>query len=168
MGLQRRWLDDGRVEHKYYPSPVSRKSPDWLIWLSLDFNSNESELGKLLTEIYQALDGGQHRLAAMGVRALLERVMILKVGDLDTFDQKLDAFQKQGYISLIQRDAMRSTLDVGDAAMHRAFKPTEQDLKIALDVVEGVFSPIFGHKEEAERLGDRVPPRPPRLAKKNT
>ena len=48
---------------------------------------------------------------------------------------------------------MRATLDVGDAAMHRAFKPTEKDLKVALDVVEGVFSPIFGHKDEAERLG---------------
>jgi hypothetical protein len=123
-------------------------------------------LGGFLTEIYQAVDGGQNRLAALGIRALLEQVMVLKVGDLATFDQKLDEFQKQGYISLIQRDAMRTTLDVGDAVMHRAFKPTEEDLKVALDVVEGVFSPIFGHKNEAERLGDRVPPRAPRPTKK--
>jgi hypothetical protein len=57
------------------------------------------------------------------------------------------------------RDAMRATLDVGDAAMHRAFKPTEHDLKIVLDVVEGILSPIFGHKDAAEKLADRVPPR---------
>jgi hypothetical protein len=161
MGHQRLWISDGTKDHSYYPSPVSRKEPDWLAWLALgiDHTEKESKLGGLLQEIYQAVDGGQHRLAAMGIRALLEQVMILKVGDLGTFDQKLDDFQKKGYISLLQRDAMRATLDVGDAAMHRAFRPTEQELKVALDVVEGVFSPIFGHKEAAEKLADRVPPR---------
>jgi hypothetical protein len=90
--------------------------------------------------------------------------MILKVGDVATFDQKLDEFQKQGYISLIQRDAMRATLDVGDAALHRAFKPTERDLKVALDVVEGVF---FQYLDICTRLnGYRVPPRAPRPTKK--
>jgi hypothetical protein len=34
---------------------------------------------------------------------------------------------------------MRATLDVGDAAMHRAFLPIEQDLTLALDIVEGVW-----------------------------
>ncbi len=156
LGHQRLWQSDGSKEHKYYPSPVSRKRPEWVL-LNLPV-----ELGALLQEIYQAIDGGQHRLAAMGIRALLEQVMILKVGDLKTFDQKLDEFQKQGYVSLLQRDAMRATLDVGDAAMHRAFKPKEKDLKLALDVVEGVLAPIFAHKEAAEELADRVPPRAPR------
>ena len=98
----------------------------------------------------------------MGIRALLEQVMIQKVGDLKTFDMKLDEFQKQGYISAIQRDAMRATLDVGDAAMHRAFLPTEKDLTLALDIVEGVLAPIYDHRTEAEKMADRVPPRAPR------
>ena len=55
---------------------------------------------------------------------------------------------------------------VGDAAIHRAFKPTERELKVALDVVEGVFSPIFGHMHEAEKLANRVPPRAARPTKK--
>ncbi len=88
------------------------------------------------------------------------------MGDLPTFDQKLDEFQKQGYISAIQRDAMRATLDVGDAAMHRAFLPTEQDLTLALDIVEGILAPIYDHRTEAERMADRVPPRAPRPSKK--
>jgi Domain of unknown function (DUF4145) len=147
-------------------SPVSRKEPDWASSLALGRKKEAGLCWQLLKEIYQAVDGGQHRLAAMGIRALLEQVMIPKVGDLRTFDEKLDKFQEQGYVSLIQRDAMRATLDVGDAAMHRAFKPTEQDLKIALDVVEGIFAPIFGHKDAAEKLADRVPPRVPQPPKK--
>ena len=160
-----RWIGDGSVEHKYYPSPVSRKEPDWTISLALG-REKESELGWLLKEIYQAVDGGQNRLAAMGIRALLEQVMIIKVGDLSSFNEKLDKFQEAGYISLIQRDAMRATLDVGDAAMHRGYKPTEKELKVALDIVEGVLAPIFGHKEAAQKLTDRVPPRTPRPPKK--
>jgi len=40
---------------------------------------------------------------------------------------------------LIQRDAMRAVLDVGDAAMHRAFKPTEKELKVALMLLKVFF-----------------------------
>jgi Domain of unknown function (DUF4145) len=165
MAHHRRWLRDGSVDHEYHPSPVSRKEPDW-IWIGVRGDQKGFDLIGLLREVYQAVYGGQYRLAAMGIRALLEQVMILKVGDLPSFDKKLDAFQEQGYVSLIQRDAMRATLDVGDAAMHRAFKPTEQDLKVALDIVEGVFAPIFSHAQAVERLADRVPPRAPRPPKK--
>jgi hypothetical protein len=75
--------------------------------------------------LYQAVDGGQYRIAAMGIRAVLEQVMIMKVGDLKTFNDKLEEFRKRGYISLLQRDAMQATLEVGNATVHRAFKPTE-------------------------------------------
>ncbi len=122
-------------------------------------DTNDDRLVSLLREIYQAVDGGQHRLAAMGIRALLEQVMIAKIGDIVGFDNKLDAFQQAGFISLIQRDAMRATLDVGDAAMHRAFVPNRHELSTSLDIAEGVMSAIYSHRQAAEKLGDRVPPR---------
>jgi hypothetical protein len=59
-----------------------------------------------------------------------------------------------GLISNIQRDAMRATLDVGDAAMHRGYNPKEGELRIALDVLDGVCAPIFGHADEAKEHGE--------------
>jgi Domain of unknown function (DUF4145) len=164
MGYQRVWKMDGTVDDDFFPSPVSRKEPDWVywVWLGQFRTSSEQEAAKLmflLKEVYQAVHGSQYRLAAMGIRALLEQVMIMKVGDLQSFNEKLDAFQRAGYISAIQRESMRATLDVGDAAMHRGFVPTEHDLNVALDVVEGVMAPIFGHANEAMALAKRVPPR---------
>ena len=120
----------------------------------------------LLKEIYAAVAGGQRRLAAMGIRALLEQVMILKVGDIGGFDKKLDGFQDKGFISLVQRDAMRTTLDLGDAAMHRAFAPEWDDLNTALDIAEGVMAAIYGHPPASAKLGDRVPQRKLLLQKK--
>jgi hypothetical protein len=125
----------------------------------------ENDLVSLLREIYQAVDGDQHRIAAMGIRALLEQVMVMNVGDIGGFDKKLDAFQAGGFISAIQRGAMRATLDVGDAAMHRGFKPSEDDLSTALDIVEGVMAAIYAHRQAAEQLAGRVPPRASRSPK---
>jgi hypothetical protein len=66
--------------------------PKWADrYLLLEFVPRKgSEIADLLTEIYAAVNGGQHRLAAMGIRALLERVMINKVGDQGTFRGNLD------------------------------------------------------------------------------
>jgi hypothetical protein len=164
MSRQVIFKSDDDVELTYYPSPVSRKKPSWLLSLAIGWVGKEGEdaLGDLLYEIYQAVDGGQYRLAAMGIRALLEQVMIAKVGDLKTFEQKLDAFQEKGFISLIQRDAMTETLEIGHAAMHRAFKPTEKELNVALDIVEGIFAAIYDHAEASSKLTKRVPTRTPR------
>ena len=117
----------------------------------------------LFREIYAAVDGGQHRLAAMGIRALLEQVMIMKVGDIGGFDKKLDAFEQAGLISPVQHDAMRTTLDVGDAAMHRGFIPSRDQLNTCLDIVEGVMSVIYLHLKEADEIKKAVPRRTSKL-----
>ncbi|MGA8586288.1 MAG: DUF4145 domain-containing protein [Roseiarcus sp.] len=156
----------GDSEQIYYPSPVSRKEPEWVDTMVLagllDNKTVDGRLGSLLREIYQAVHGRQYRLAAMGIRALLEQLMVSQVGDLSTFEQKLDAFMEQGYISLVQFDAMKATIEVGHAAMHRGYEPNENDVKLALDIVEGVMAPLFHHIAEAGKMVDRVPPRVPR------
>jgi hypothetical protein len=160
MGHRRIWTDDGKIDSEFYPAPITRAEPTWVLELGLGFlGENKQAIGGLLSEVYQAVANGQRRLAAMGIRAALEQVMIATIGDLRTFDDKLDAFQNAGYISLVQRDAMRATLNVGDAAMHRGHLPGEKDLTLALDIVEGVFAPIFVHKDQAQKLSDAVPPR---------
>jgi hypothetical protein len=43
--------------------------------------------------------------------------------------------------------------------MHRAHRPSESDLMLALNIVEGVLAPIYAHKELAVKLAESVPPR---------
>jgi uncharacterized protein DUF4145 len=114
------WTGYGDVDNEFYPAPITRRQPRWVLDLSLGFYGKVKQaIGGILAEVYQATANGQRRLAAMGIRAALEQVMIATVGDLRTFDEKLDKFQDAGYISLVQRDTMRATLNVGDAP--RAF-----------------------------------------------
>lgn len=79
--------------------------------------------------------------------------MVAKVGDQGSFTNHLNAFQNAGYISLIQRDALRTILDVGDAATHRSFKPTIDDLNTALDVAPGVPVGSSGAQRSAFHIG---------------
>jgi hypothetical protein len=150
------------TEYTYlYPSPVSRKAPEWLVGIQLGVLGSKDDglLADLLDEIYAAVRGGQHRLAAMGIRALFEQMMISKVGDKGSFAKNLDAFHAGGYISTPQHDAIKETLEVGHATMHRGFLPSELELKLMLDILEGVFAAIAIHTEHASTIGSRVPPR---------
>lgn len=125
--------EDKQIEEvDYFPAPVSRGLPAWVMKLPAD-------LEDLVLEIYQVVWSGQHRLALMGIRALLEQVMVSKVGDQGRFARNLDAFFEEGFISRVQRDAMSAILDAGHASIHRMYKPTEEDL-----TVKTIWSPTSG------------------------
>jgi len=130
------WTDDGSKDVSFFPPPVSRKEPEWLLSLIVT-KPKTHDLGALLSETYQAMHGGQNRLAAMGIRALLEQLMISTIGsDQGSFEKNLSAFHDAGYVSLPQRDTLNNILLIG----HRAFRPTATDLKSR-----------FGHR--GRRLG---------------
>ena len=115
--------------------------------------------GTLLNEIYTALHGECLSLAAMGVRALLERVMIDRVGDHDSFAENLKAFADKGYVAAHQSDILKATLDVGHASIHRNYTPTLEDIRLALDITENVIEMVYVSHEQAAELKRRTPPR---------
>src|SRR5258708_7581458 len=153
------WNSGGEDEASYYPSPISRKPPEWLFKLRFLFGNSETPLGELLHEIYEAVQGKQHRLALMGIRAFFEQLMIAKVGDQGTFAANLNKFLEEGFIAKIQRTASEHILESGHAAIHRGDKPVEHDLNTALNIVEAITEAIYFHEGEAKEVASRLPPR---------
>jgi Domain of unknown function (DUF4145) len=151
---EEQWID-------YYPSPVSRSQPWWVgtVRLTGPRVDMDHDIRDLFAEVYEALAGGQHRLAAMGIRALLEQAMVLKVGDHGSFRENRDAFCERGFISPLQWDQLGPVLDLGHATMHRMYKPSGDDLNTALDVIEGILATIYVHGNAVTGLCDRVPAR---------
>lgn len=138
----------GPEEH--YPPQKSRREPQWL-------NRVDSETVKeLLAEIYVALHGGQRRLCAMGIRALLEHTMIEKVGDQGSFQRNLSAFQSKGFISPRQRETVDAVLQVGHAAMHRSHCPSPHDLDVALSLTEATLEDVYLGESRAAGLRESV------------
>jgi len=153
------WNAGGEDKARYYPSPISRQPPEWLSQLRFLFGDKERPLGELLHEIYEAVQGKQHRLALMGIRAFFEQLMIAKVGDQGTFAANLNKFLEEGFIAKIQLTAIEHILESGHAAIHRGYNPVEHDLNTALNIVEAITETIFFHEQEAKRVAARVPPR---------
>lgn len=162
LAKQTIFIADGVKETEYYPSPISRSLPRWATHWIILANDTQADVAQTMLEVYRAVAGKQYRLAAMGIRAAIERLMISTVGDLPSFPEKMDAFEKSGAISLLQRKALAETLELGHAAMHRGYAPSEDDLQQALDIVEGICASIFEHEYAAKKLAKRVPRRAPR------
>jgi len=57
----------------------------------------------------------------MGLRAALEQVMIIKVGDQGSFAKNLEAFCDKGGASRVERDAISAVLDAGHASSVSTF-----------------------------------------------
>jgi len=148
--------ENGRpiVTERYYPSSVFRPHPRWL-W-SLD---RSWHVTKLLNEIYQALQNDAPSLAAMGVRAVIEAIMVDKVGDQGSFVANLKEFQNKGYISSFQLGILEVVLEIGHASIHRGFIPELDQLEVALDTLENLIHSLYLLEHRAKHHAKSIPKR---------
>jgi hypothetical protein len=159
--------DEGRVTPTitYYPPPTFRRIPKWLHGITLSHGKDFSVVWlpdfvvRLMREVYTALHGECLSLAAMGVRALLEAVMIEHVGDCGSFQKNLEAFQAKGHISQSQSKVLETTLEVGHASIHRRYAPSRDDITLVLDMTENIIEMLYISHEKAAALRKRIPPR---------
>ena len=149
------------VRIHYFPPAIFRRAPDWLLDLWLELKQDDSFVEVLLREIYFALQNNLPALATMGIRALLERIMISRVGDKGSFGKNLAEFERLGHVSSRQRQRLETILDAGHAAIHRAFVPNSSDVVTLLDIAEHVVESVFLHDSRVTELRKRVPPRGP-------
>jgi hypothetical protein len=154
------WDEDGpTVTTVYYPPAVSRRRPSWLKDPEGPFYFGGTEIEKLLEEIYSALQNDSRRLAAMGIRALLELVMIEQVGDSGQIGKNVDRFLEQGFVSNKNQQMFRFQLiEAGHAAMHRQYVPEKSDIEVLMQITESLIETIYVHPAKAKRLG-KIPAR---------
>jgi hypothetical protein len=152
----------------YYPPAVFRKPPDWLADLSIQcvFDSDRDFLVDFIKEIYVAIHNDCRRSAVMAVRALLEQVMIDKVGDLGSFDKNMQQFQVEGFVSERQRKVLHNVIDAGHATIHRGFKPSKEDLIAVVNIAESIVEAAYINEQRASGLSKRVPPRKSKVPNK--
>jgi hypothetical protein len=149
------------VVTRYYPPATSRKKPNWLSMFSLMHLAwNEDDIiSDLLDEIYEALHNDARRLAAMGVRSLLEQIMIDKVGQQKSFKLLVNTFAEKGFISPLQKERIETILEAGHASVHRSFKPHVRDLMTLMDIAESLVADIYVHPRRVEQLTSKIPTR---------
>ncbi len=143
----------------YYPPAIYRPEPKWLNELDSYLEEEQKFVHDLMKEIYSSLHNDSRRLATMGIRALIEHIMIKEVGDQGSFVKNLDAFGAHGLISLSQEDILKTVLEAGHAAIHRSYSPTTEDLHTCMDIAESIVESIYIHPRKAESLKKGIPGR---------
>lgn len=148
--------DDEHIN--YYPPRASRRLPHW-------HNQLPSEIVELLEEVYTALHADSRRLAMMGARALIDMVILDKVGDAGSFPEKLSQLVSKGFLSTTNRKVLEAALDVGNAASHRGHQSKTKHVQHVMDIVENllqasILEPI------AQELRDATPARKRNAKKK--
>lgn len=113
----------------YFPPAIFRRHPAWFEDLIDELPPERIYVAELLNEIYIALHNNLRSLATMGVRALLEKVMISQSGDLGSFTEHVLKFEELGHISKRQRERLDAILDAGHAAMQQCIEYTHPKKK---------------------------------------
>jgi hypothetical protein len=114
---------------------------------------------ELSEEIYVALQNNGRRLALMGARTLVDMLMQKEIGDLGSFERKLEELEKHGLISTQGRDVLSVALDAGNAAAHRGYKPEEGDLNAVMDIVENLLEATYHLSKVAASVKKSTPTR---------
>jgi hypothetical protein len=96
----------------------------------------------------------------MGARALVDMLIVEKVGDVGTFKQKLDTLAAGEFIGATQVEILDAALDAGSAAAHRGHTPSESEVNAVMDIVENLLNAVYVLPDIAKSLKKTTPPRP--------
>lgn len=159
ISLHTEWWCSGQSEKliSQWPPKMSRRQPKWLADLFFTENIYNPYKREFLNEIYVSLKNDNLRLAVLGIRALLEQIMVESVEDQGTFGENLAKFEADGYISKAQKEAIAPVIEAGHVSMHRGYKPSKEEVEVIMDVVENVIESIYITKKKASGL--KIPPR---------
>jgi hypothetical protein len=83
-----------------------------------------------------------------------------KVGDRP-FKVLIDEFHKAGYLSKRQALSLGVIIEAGHAAIHRGWKPNDDDVSTLLNITETLIETVYLHEDRARDLDKRVPRRQP-------
>ncbi len=152
--------EQGRPEiaTTYFPPRIFRDLPSWV---RNDYFAQTCPraVGKLMSELYVALQNDCHAASSMLMRAIFEHTMIDKAGDHGSFAKNLCKFEELGFIGKKQAEVVSSILEAGHASIHRAFVPKQSDIITLVDILEGILEVIYVHVPKAAELKKRIPAR---------
>ncbi len=136
----------------FFPQNPKNSFPSW-------YDNLDGDKKDLINEIEAALTNKLSALPAMGLRTLLDVLMVETIGDIGGFEKKLRKFSDDGHITKKQSDLIQGVLNVGHAASHRAYFPDNDALKTCVDIVIHLMESMYSLSPRMQRLEENTPKR---------
>lgn len=96
--------------HTIYPPVSARPRPEWFVHIP------DKTLMVIFYEVYEALKIGSKYLVAFGSRTLIDRLIVLTVGDKGNLKKGLNALKDAGKIADDELKILEPVIDAGNAA----------------------------------------------------
>lgn len=139
-------------ESIFFRKTVSAGKPDW-------YDLLDDTQKALIWEIDRALSNKLKALSTIGLRALLETIMVEKIGDSGSFLTKVKRFTEEGYVTPKMAEALSHVLDAGNASAHRAYFPSREDLAVCVELVKHLMHGIYILRPGVEKVAENTPKR---------
>lgn len=155
---------DGRQEYTlperitHWPPPVIRPKPEWS--RQPHFVTKYRIVSRLLDDVYGTLNAGLKVPTAVAARTVFDAASKeLDVDPSKLFFQKLDELRNKGRIGEDERRTLDVLVDAGNAAAHRGWIPSTDQLDTILSILEEFLHRAFVLKQKADNLSKEIPPR---------
>lgn len=113
---------------------------------------------ELLQDVYTAAENKLNVLAAIGARTVFESVSdSLNIAEELTFRDKLEKLRKDGYIGGQDKGTLETLIDAGGAAAHRGWKPTDEELKTIIEIMNNFVVQSLITPKKKKALSDSIP-----------
>ncbi|MGU3404892.1 DUF4145 domain-containing protein [Methylobacterium brachiatum] len=124
----------------------------------------------LLNEVYSSLNSDGRTLPAMGIRSTFEiAASMLGADPAATYNEKIDYLLSKHHIKLDDVADVKLLIEVGNASIHRGWVPSENDLCLLMEILEGLIyrcivipTKSANNLEAVSELRNSIPPRPAR------
>jgi hypothetical protein len=136
----------------FFKDNTSAGKPDWYDYLG-------DTQKALILEIDSALSNKLEALPTIGLRTLLETIMVEKIGDIGGFAEKVKRFTEDGYVTPKMSEALSHVLNAGNASAHRAYFPSREDLITCVELVKHLMHGIYILRPSTQKVADNTPKR---------
>lgn len=136
----------------FLKSNISMGEPEWYSFL-------DDTQKALILEIDRAINNKLKALPTIGLRTLLETVMVDKIGDASTFHKKVKRLTEEGYVTPKMANILNCVLDAGNASAHRAYVPSKEDLITCVEIVKHLMHCIYILSPNVDKVAENTPKR---------
>lgn len=113
----------------------------------------------LLSELDAALAIGLTGLPTMGLRTLVESVMLDHIKDLGSFQKNLESFRDAGFVTGRLASMIEDVVNAGHAAIHRAYFPNDSDVRACFRAIKHLIEGVYILKPRIDRVSENTPKR---------
>jgi hypothetical protein len=110
------------------------------------------DVREIYRETIKALNAGAPILGGGGLRAIVEAICKHRKVPGKNLQDKINQLVKQGLLASTQADLLHEERFLGNKALHELEPPSERELQLGLEIIQGMLNAIYVLPEMAEEL----------------